>query len=41
MLYKEIMAEGSEIVGEHTNALCGNNVGALAVKPVLQIKKTL
>jgi hypothetical protein len=32
------MAECSEIVREHTNALCGQNVEFLAVKPVLKIE---
>jgi hypothetical protein len=31
MLHKEIMAESSEIVREHTNALCGKNMEFLAV----------
>jgi hypothetical protein len=38
MLYWKIIAECSEIVRKHTNALCGQNVEFLAVKPALKIK---
>jgi hypothetical protein len=41
MLYWEIMARCSEIVREHKNALYGQNVEFLAVKPVFKIKQTL
>jgi len=33
MLYKEIIVVCSEIHTEHTNTLCGQNVGFVYVKP--------
>ena len=33
MLYREIIAVGSEIQKKHTNTLCGQNVELLIVKP--------
>jgi hypothetical protein len=33
MLYREIIADCSEIHTKHTNALCGKNMEILGVKP--------
>jgi len=33
MLYREIIAVGSEIQTKHTNTLCGQNVELSIVKP--------
>jgi hypothetical protein len=35
MLYREIMAVCSEIHTEHTNTLCGQNVGFVSVELVV------
>ena len=40
MLYKEIMAVGSEIHTKYINTLCGQNVGLLNVKLVVHIVTT-
>ena len=40
MLYREIIAVGSEIHTKYINALCGQNVGLLNVKLVVHIVNT-
>jgi len=40
MLYKEIIAVGSEIHTKHINTLCGQNVHLLNVKLVVNIVTT-
>ena len=40
MLYREIMAVGSEIHTKHMNTVCGQNVGLLDVKLAVHIVAT-